>query len=302
MPERLGDRLDRLPLPGPVRAGAEIVARTVDDFLEDGGPRLSAALAYYLLIALAPLLILVVSVAGLLFERAEVRDAILLGAYRFLGDEGVVAIDQVLRGVMSARAGGGTALLGVAVAIFGASAAFSQLQAAINIAWDIRPRPEGFREFLRRRSLTFLLVLVVGVLLLFVAVLFGAGFSDALVAVVPDFTGMAWLAEKSISVLGAALLFAIVFTILPDRRVAWQDTLVGALVTALLFNAGSVALGAYLARSSIGSVYGAAGSFAVVLVWLYYSTQVFLLGAEFTHVWATRRRAIRAARAARSPE
>ena len=279
-------------LPGPVRTAGRIVRQTLDDFLEDGGPRLSAAIAYYLLIAMAPLLILAVAGAGMLFERAEVRDTILGLTYQTLGDEGVVAVNQILIGVMQSRAGGGTTALSIAVALFGASAAFSQLQAAINIAWGIRPRPEGFREFLRRRLFAFLLVIVIGVLLL-ASILLGAGFTDALVAIVPSFTGMAWLTEKAISTLGATILFAVVFTILPDRRVDWRDTLVGALVTALLFNVGSLALGAYLSESSIGSVYGAAGSFAVLLVWLYYSTQVFLLGAEFTHVWAEHRRAAR---------
>ncbi len=284
-------------LPGPVRTAGRIVRQTLDDFLEDGGPRLSAAIAYYLLIAMAPLLILAVAAASVLFERAEVREFILAAGQRFLGGGAVEAIDEVLLGVMRSRAGGGTTALSVAVALFGASAAFSQLQSAINIAWGIRPRPEGFRDFLRRRLLAFLLILVIGVLLLLVSILFGAGFSEALMAIMPAFTGMAWLTEKAISTAGATILFAIVFTILPDRRVDWRDTLVGALATAVLFNAGSIALGAYLSQSSIGSIYGAAGSFAVLLVWLYYSTQVFLLGAEFTHVWAEHRRAARMARA-----
>jgi len=286
--ERL--RLDNVAgrLPGPLLEAGRILHQTIDEFLEDGAPRLAAALAYYILIAMAPLLLLAVTLASALFERREVRDAILGAAWRFLGDEGAVVVDQMLIGIMGARASGGITALGIAVALFGASAAFWHLQAAINIAWGIRPRPEGIREFLRRRLLTFVLMLAIGVLLL-VFLVFGTGFSDAIGALLPTFRGMTWLTERAISIFGVAVLFAVVFKILPDRRVDWRDTAVGALFTAVLFNVGSAALGLYLAHSSVGSLYGAAGSFAVLLVWLYYSTQVFLFGAEFTHVWVTRR-------------
>lgn len=294
MPERLRDTAERVKeaLPAPVRAVGSIVRQTLDDFLEDGGPRLAAAIAYYLLIALAPLLILAVTGATVLLERAEVREAILELADNLLGYEGVVAIDQVLSGVMRQRLGGGATAVSIGIALFGASAAFSQIQAALNIAWGVRPRPEGFKEFLRRRSFAFLLIIIIGILLLLLLT-FGTGLAGALLSIVPGFPGLAWATEKAISTVGATVLFAIVFTILPDERVDWRDTLVGALVTAVLFNVGSVALGEYLARSTIGSVYGAAGSFAVLIVWLYYSTQVFLIGAEFTHVWAERREAAR---------
>jgi len=278
-------------LPGPLRAGAEILARTVDDFLEDGAPRLAAALAYYLLIALAPLLIAGATIAGALFARQEVRDAILGGAYNLFGDAGAIVVNQVLIGVMRANGSSATAvsIFGVAVALFGASAAFGQLQAALNIVWGIRPRPENFRHMLKRRGLAFLMVIIVGILLIG-AMLVGSGFTRLLVNVLPSFAGMGWLAERAISFFGAAVLFAIIYTLLPDRRIDWRDTVIGAAVTSALFNVGSVALGFYLGRSSIGSLYGAAGSIAVVLVWLYYTTQVFLFGAEFTHVWAARRR------------
>ncbi|MBE0416377.1 MAG: YihY/virulence factor BrkB family protein [Coriobacteriia bacterium] len=287
-------------LPAPLRFAVEIVARTADDFLEDGAPRLAAALAYYLLIALAPLLIVAVAVAGAFFARQEVRDSILGMAYNLFGDAGAVVVNQILIGIMRSNTSSATAatLLGVAVALFGASAAFGQLQAAINIVWGIRPRPEDFRHMLRRRGLAFLMVLIIGVLLVG-ALIFGTGLARVLGALLPSISGIGWLTEKAISFVGAAVLFAIIFTVLPDRRVDWRDTIVGAAVTSLLFNAGSVALGAYLGRSSIGSLYGAAGSIAVVLVWLYYTTQVLLFGAEFTHVWAARRRAARIERAER---
>jgi membrane protein len=277
--------------PTPVRSFLEIMNRTLDEFLEDGGPRLAAALAYYLLIALAPLLIVVVTVAGTLFEQAEVRNALISAAYNVFGEAGATVVNQLLLQVTTPSSGSvtTTAVIGVAVALFGASAAFSQLQAALNIAWGIRPRPERFSHMLRRRGFAFLAVLIIGFLLIGALVL-STGLARVLSVWVPSFEGLTWVTEKSISFFGAALLFGILFTVLPDRRIEWRDTVVGALVTSLLFNVGSVALGAYIGRSSVASFYGAAGSVAVVLVWLYYSTQVLLFGAEFTHVWSARRR------------
>jgi membrane protein len=277
--------------PAPVRSFLEIMNRTLDEFLEDGAPRLAAALAYYLLIALAPLLIVVVTVAGMLFEQAEVRNTLISAAYNVFGEAGATVVNQILLQITTPSGGSATttAVIGVAVALFGSSAAFGQLQAALNIAWGIRPRPESFSHMVRRRGLAFLAVLIIGFLLIGALVL-STGLARLLSVWVPSFEGLTWVTEKSISFFGAALLFGILFTVLPDRRIEWRDTVVGALVTSLLFNVGSVALGAYIGRSSVASFYGAAGSVAVVLVWLYYSTQVLLFGAEFTHVWSARRR------------
>lgn len=289
---KLPDFVSRLP--APLRATVEIVARTIDEFLEDGAPRLAAALAYYLLIALAPLLIAAATIAGALFARQEVRDSILGAAYNLFGDAGAVVVNQILIGVMrtSGSSAAAVTLFGVAVALFGASAAFGQIQAALNIIWGIRPRPENFRHMLKRRGLAFLMVIIVGILLIG-AMLVGSGFMRLLGNILPSFAGMGWFAERAISFTVAAVLFAIIFTLLPDRRIDWRDTVIGAAVTSALFNIGSTVLGIYLGGSNIGSLYGAAGSIAVVLVWLYYTTQVFLFGAEFTHVWATRQRAAR---------
>jgi len=282
-------------LPGPLRALVEITIRTVDEFLEDGAPRLAAALAYYLLIALAPLLIVVVTLAGRLFEQAEVRNSLIATAYNVFGEAGATVVNQILLQVSAPASGTATttAVIGTLIALFGASAAFSQLQAALNIAWGIRPRPESFGHMLRRRGWAFLAVLIIGMLLVGALVL-SSGLARLLGSWVPTLSGLTWATEKGVSFLGTALLFGILFTVLPDRRVDWRDTVVGALVTALLFTVGSAALGAYVGRSSVASLYGAAGSVAVVLVWLYYSTQVLLFGAEFTHVWSARRRAARA--------
>lgn len=296
MSDGLRERLAALAsrLPKPVRAFGEIIKRTLDEFLEDGAPRLAAALAYYLLIAFAPLLLVAVTIAGALFERQEVRDQILTAASGAFGEAGATVADQVLTAVLASTQGAATVatVFGVLVALFGASAAFGQLQAALNIAWGVRPRPENFRHMLRRRGLAFLMVVIIGVLLIG-AILLGSGFARLLAAIVPSFPGAHWVVEQLLSFVGATVLFAIVFTVLPDRRIDWRETIVGAAVTSLLFTVGSVALGTYLGRSSIASFYGAAGSFAVLLVWLYYTTQVFLFGAEFTHVWSARRRAQR---------
>ncbi len=278
--------------PAPVRATVEIVGRTVADFIADGSPRLAAAISYFVLITLAPLLMLAVMIASTLFERAEVRSTILELVGTWMGDAGVVVVAEVLTGIAEARAGGGVTFVGIAVALFGASVVFHQLQAALNIIWDVREPEDGVLGVIRRRALTFLMVIIVGVLLV-AAMLLGSGVIDLLESFVPLFGEIGWLTEWLISLGTTTILFAIVFTILPDRSIDWRDTLVGAFVTSLLFNVGAAVIGRYLATSGTGSLYGAASAFAVFLIWLFYSTQVFLLGAQFTHVWAERREAAR---------
>lgn len=283
-------RLDRAP--APVRATVEIVERTVAGFMADGSPRVAAAIAYFVLITLAPLLMLVVALASILLESAEIRATILELVGAWMGDAGVMVVAEVLTGIGEARAGGGVTAVGVAVALFGASAVFHQLQAALNIIWGVPEPEDGVLGVIRRRALTFIMVIIVGVLLI-AAMLLGSGVIDLLESFAPLFGEVGWLTEWSISLLATTVLFAIVFTVLPDRSIVWRDTLVGAFVTSLLFNGGAAVIGRYLATSGTGSVYGAAGSFAVFLIWLFYSTQAFLLGAQFTHVWAERREAAR---------
>ncbi len=297
----MSDRIDRLKAraqqtleraPAPVRAFAEIVGRTVADFIADGSPRLAAAISYFMLITLAPLLMLAVTLASVLFERDDVRATILELVDTWMGEAGVVVVAEVLTGIAEARAGGGVTAVGIAVALFGASLVFHQLQAALNIIWDVPQPDDGVLGVIRRRALTFLMVVIVGVLLV-AAMLLGSGIIDAFESLVPSIDQLGWLTEWFVPLTAATALFAIVYTILPDRKIDWRDTLVGAFVTSLLFNVGAVVIGRYLATSGTGSVYGAASSFAVFLIWLFYSTQVFLLGAQFTHVWSERREAAR---------
>jgi membrane protein len=277
-------------LPGPVRSGVEILARTVDEFLEDGAPRLAAALAYYLLIAAAPILIVIVTLGVRFLEQAEVRDQLIAMANSTFGDAGATVVNEVLL-QLSTPSGGATAttIFGVGIALFGASAAFTQLQTALNIAWGIPPRPEGFGHMLRRRGWAFLAVLIIGVLFVASFVL-SSGLADTIGGWMPSFPGLTWVTEQGASFLGTVVLCIVLFTALPDRRVEWRDTIVGSLMTALLFTVGSWVLGIYMGRGGVASLQGVAGSLAVVLVWLYYSTQVLLFGAEFTHVWSSRRR------------
>jgi membrane protein len=277
-------------LPGPVRSGVEILARTVDEFLEDGAPRLAAALAYYLLIAAAPILIVIVTLGVRVLEQTEVRDQLIAMANSTFGDAGATVVNEVLQ-QLSTPSGGATAttIFGIGIALFGASAAFSQLQTALNIAWGIPPRPEGFGHMLRRRGWAFLAVLIIGVLFVASFVL-SSGLANAIGGWMPSFPGLTWVTEQGASFLGTTVLCIVLFTVLPDRRVEWRDTVVGSLMTALLFTVGSSVLGIYMGRGGVASLQGVAGSLAVVLVWLYYSTQVLLFGAEFTHVWSARRR------------
>ena len=274
--------------PRPVRIAVEVLIRTVRDWLDDSAPRLAAALSYFILIATAPILIVVVAVVGVLFERDEAREAILEMAEQWMGDAGVQVVSEVLSGAAESGAGGGVTSLGVIVALFGASVAFHQLQAALNIVWDVPEFDDGLLGTIKRRAITFVMVLIVGALLI-AGMLFRAGAYRFFDDIVPFLAGSGPWLEWTVGLVGATILFTIIYTILPERQIDWRETLVGAFVTSLLFNVGVGVVGWYLQGSAIESMYGAAGSFAVFLVWLYYSSQIFLFGAEFTHVWAERK-------------
>lgn len=283
--------------PRALTSVGQIVLETVRAWSADGAPRLAAALAYYLLIALTPMLMLAVWSASLWFERADVRAEILVWATNIAGDSGAQVADTVLSTLRTTGLSAGATALTVAVAIFGATAAFSQLQSALNIVWEVSPTRRGVSGFLVNRAFTFLLMSALGLLLL-ASVFLGtalSGYSGVLTSALPDaeMATRAWEALASVG--GGTLVFALVFTVLPERRVNMRDTLVGALVTSLLWTIGKTALAAYLSSSSVADAFGALGSFVVLLVWLYYSAQVVLLGAEFTHVWAQHREADRRA-------
>jgi membrane protein len=243
------------------------------------------------------MLLLAVWSASLLFERAAVRAEILVWASSIAGANGGEVAKTVLTTLSSSGLSAGATVLTVVVAVVGATAAFGQLRAALNIVWDVQPKRTGVSGFLMNRAFAFILMSLLG-LLLIASIFLGtslSAFSGSLASVMPDADAALRLWEALLSLVGGTLVFALVFTVLPERRVDLRDTLVGALVTSVMWTVGKTGLAAYLSSSSIADAFGVLGSFVVLLVWLYYSAQVVLFGAEFTHVWAQHRARIRSA-------
>lgn len=265
--------------------------RIIKDFNEDECSVRAAALAYYTVFALPPLLVLISLVVGVFWDPVEVEQSLEQQFSTLVGDEGGRAIREMLSRAERPGSGGLLAtVLGVAALTFGALGAFMQLQGALNRAWEVKPDPKkgGIRQFIAKRILSAGMILAVAFLLI-VSLAVSAVLSalGSKLAFIPEPALHAADVTLSFSVL--ALLFAAIFRFLPDAEIAWRDVWTGALVTALLFVVGKFVIGLYLGRSAPGDAYGAASALAVILVWIYYAGMIVLFGAEFTQAWAERR-------------
>jgi membrane protein len=271
-----------------------LLKQTFRDFSADDCPRMAAALSYYTVFALPPLLILILTVVGIVFDPAQVQEAIRGQIGDAMGPEGAQQIGTIIEQADQPEGRGVRALVGVGALVLGATGAFLQLQGALNRAWGVEPDPDagGIRNFVLKRALSLGMIFGLAFLLL-VSLALSAAISmlgDVVGRILPGVSeGFLLLLDFGLSVGVITLLFAAMFKILPDARIAWRDVWVGAAVTALLFVIGKFALGFYLGRSNPGEAYGAAGSLALILVWIYYASMIVLLGAEFTQVWAERR-------------
>ena len=265
--------------------------RILSDFSEDECSVRAAALAYYTVFALPPLLILLSLVVGLFWDPVEVQHAMERQFSSLVGDEGGRAIREMLSRAERQASGGIVAsVLGVAALTFGALGAFMQLQGALNRAWEVKPDPKrgGVRQFIGKRILSAGMILAVAFLLI-VSLAVSAILSSlgSKLTFLPEQALHAADATLSFSVI--TLLFAAIFRFLPDAEIAWRDVWTGALVTSLLFVLGKFVIGFYLGRSSPGDAFGAASALAVILVWIYYAGMIVLFGAEFTQAWAEQR-------------
>jgi membrane protein len=269
-----------------------LVKQTFSDWQEDNASRLAASLAFYTALSLAPLVMIVLSIAGVAFGEEAARGEILGQVDGLIGRQGAEAVQMVLTSADDTDRGVLATAIGVAVLLVGASGVFAELQSALDTIWDVKPRPgRGLRGIIKDRFFSFTMVVGVGFLLL-VSLLVSAAIS----ALGARFGGglETWPAVLQainvvLSFAVATVLFALIFKVVPDAKIHWSDVWIGALVTAALFTLGRYLIGMYLGRSAVGSAYGAAGSLIAVLVWVYYSAQILFLGAEFTQVYATRR-------------
>jgi membrane protein len=263
--------------------------QTVVAWVDDYAPSMGAALAYYTLFSLAPLLLIAVSLAGLVFGPVAARGDVFAGLQEVIGDDGAAAAQSLLQSLNKPAQGIVGTVVGLATLLIGAASVFGELQNALDRIWRAPARPgSGLWSLVRARLLSFGMVLGIGFLLV-VSLLASAAIAAFGKRYAHAFGAWAIVAESLNFVVSFAVvtaLFAMIYKILPRVRIGWRDVGVGAAVTALLFSLGKSLIGLYLGRSGVASGFGAAGSLIVVIVWTYYSAQIFLLGAEFTHVYA----------------
>lgn len=273
-----------------LKDGFGLIQSTIKEWNQDKVPLYAAAIAYYTIFSLAPLLLIAISIAGVFFGEEAARGELVSQIQGLVGREGAEAIQTMIENVNRPGSGGSIAsIIGVVTLLLGASAVFGQLQEALNIIWEVQPRPgQGIMSFLKTRFLSFAMVVVIGFLLLVSLVLsavlagINAFFSDLL----PGFGALWQVVNFLISFGVITVLFASIYKFLPDVKVPWSNLWVGSAVTAFLFTIGKLLIGLYLGNSSVGSTYGAAGSLVVLLVWVFYSAQILLIGAEFTQVYS----------------
>ncbi len=270
-----------------------LVKEAVSEWSEDKAPRLGAALAYYTAFSIAPLLIIVIAIAAFVLGSRDAVQTAVLGQLRgLMGDQGAAFIQTAIEGQANKPASGIIAtLVGVVTLLFGALGAFGQLQDALNTIWEVKPKPgRGFLGVIRDRLLSLTMVLGMAFFLL-VSLVVSAGLTamgTVLGNVLPVNELLLEIINFVISLAVVTLFFALIFKYLPDAKIAWRDVWIGAALTALLFNIGKTLIGLYLGNASITSTYGAAGSLVVLLLWVYYSTQILFFGAELTQVYANR--------------
>ncbi len=259
------------------------------EWQEDKASRLAAALAYYTIFSLAPLLVIVIAVAGLVFGQAAAQGAIVDQMSGLVGQQGAQQIQTMIQNASRPGTGILATVIGIVILLLGASGVFGQLQDAMNTIWEVKPKPgRGLMGMIKDRFLSFTMVLGIGFMLM-VSLVVGAAlaaFGQLLIGFFPGAQVIMQIINFLISFIVTTFLFVLFFKYLPDAKIAWRDVILGSAVTALLFDIGRLAIGLYLGNSNVGTAFGAAGSLIVLFVWVYYSSQILFFGAEFTQVYA----------------
>jgi membrane protein len=261
---------------------------TYQRWAEDNGFRMAAALAYYTMFSLAPLVVVAIAVAGFVFSQESVQAALMSQMTAYVGVAGVLATQAIIRAAHRPVAGTIAGTMGMLVLLVGASGVFMELQGALNVIWRVNNQKSGFRQMMSVSWTGFLMVLTTGILLLtsvLVSTMLAAlgKFAGGLLPIPESFLH---LLDIAVSFAVTTFLFALMFKTLPRAQTAWKDLWVGAAVTAIVFDIGKLLITLYLGKSSIASAYGAASSLVVLIAWVYYSALILYFGAEFTKVYA----------------
>jgi membrane protein len=268
----------------------DLAKETVFAFIDDEALSRGAAIAFYTATSIAPLLLIVAAIAGLVFGREAALGAISDQLAGLMGRQTAELLETAVANASRPSSGVVATLLGIAALIATASGAFGEMQSALNHFWKAKPKGGTVSRLIRARAASLGLVATLGFLLV-VSLAVSAGltaFGERLNAMLPFGAALMSAVNALISFALISVLFAAIYKVLPDRQLEWRDVLIGAAVTALLFVSGKSLIGWYIGSSAVASTYGAAGALIVLLLWVYYSAQIFLLGAEFTKVFAHR--------------
>lgn len=274
----------------PAKDGAwYLVKQTYNEWSADNAMTLGAALAYYAAFSLAPLLVIIVAVAGFFMGREAMQAAIVSQVQENMGPAAATYIQGMVTAAYPQGGEGLAAIMGIVVLVIGATSVFVMLTQALNIIWKVDPdRGTGLGKMILTRLLGLVMMLIIGLILL-LSVILTTGV-QALLTTLTAATSIPpavfLVATGIVSFLIITLVFAAIFKVLPDTTIAWSDIWIGAMITAVLFTGGKYVLGLYLGRGSAVSAFGVAGSLVVILLWIYYSAQIFLMGAELTQVYA----------------
>jgi membrane protein len=266
--------------------------RAVQDWWQDNCLRLAASLAYYTALSLAPLILLIVGVAGLVLDRQQVANQLTTQLEGLMGPAGRELITSILTAT-SPQEGAIATVIGLITLFIGATAVFGELQSTMNLIWEVQPAPTsgvwaGIWAWLRERVFSLAIVFALAFLLLVSLVISAALAGATALFQGPEQAVLSRVLEIAVSLLVLTFVFALLYKYVPDAEIGWRDVWLGGFITAVLFTLGKTAIGIYLGRASVGSAYGAAGSMVVLLVWVYYSALIMFFGAEFTHAWAIR--------------
>src|SRR5713101_7307430 len=273
--------------------------KAVYKWLEDRAPTMGAAIAYYTVFSLAPMLVMVIAIAGLAFVQKSSVGALFGELADLIGPESAVAVQAMLRSASGTWSGILATAVGIGTLIIAATAVFGELQSALNVIWKAPAGgSHGVWHLLKSRLLSLSVILVIGFLLLVSLVISTAlaAFSDYLDWILPGLATILRIVHLTLSFGFTTVLFALMFKILPDNPVEWEEVWLGAAVAAVLFTAGKHLISLYIGSSNMASTYGAPGALIIVLVWVYYSAQILLLGAEFAKAYSDQRRALRQSR------
>jgi len=267
-----------------------VLSKAVNAWIDDHAQSMGAALSYYTVFSLAPLLLITIAVAGLVFGREAAQGAVVEQLQGLIGQNGAQAVQELLKNVSKPSEGIVATITGVVVLIIGATSVFGELQDDLNRIWQVpsTKKVAGWWAFLRARLLSIGMILALGFLLLVSLAASAAfdAFASWSTSALAGWEGLAHVLNFILSFVLTTALFAIIYRFMPEATIEWRDVAIGALVTAFLFSIGKYLIGLYIGKSALASGFGAAGSLAVLLAWVYYSAQIFLFGAEFTWAYA----------------